>query len=493
MSRRRTPSRSPFEVRFVSGLEQQRNINDRRSGYAEQLEAAESRPSMARYTAGWTMPRGPAARRIREHQRPELRAIDAAVGGEHVGAEARGDRRVASVPAAITPCAARRRRGTATPRAETGRARGSCPSRCRRSAPPSACVRPAEAGRYVPHVSLPIPAALAAAVSVFLSSIAIVSGPTPPGTGVSAPATSATSGCTSPDHDGPARSNASRRFEPAGNSRSTVARSATRLQIPTSMTVAPGLDEARASRTPAGRWRRPGCRPPRATAGQVRRARMTDRHGGVAMQQQQRHRLADDVAAPDHDGAGAGDRNPRSLQQLDDAGRRARHEVRAILHEPADVDRMKPSTSLSGRIASNTRRSASAPIAAGSGDCTRMPSCTSLAFRRSTTSSSSSSDADAGSDSRSARRPASPADFSLLPHVDLRRRVVADQHDSEPGRPAVAGVKRFHRQDDLGSNLAGHRGAVEQAAPPSVRPRLQLPSRFKRIGGVRARPACRRR
>ena len=58
-------------------------------------------------------------------------------------------------------------------------------------------------------------------------------------------------------------------------------------------------------------------------------------------------------------------------------------ERRAVLHQPADVDGMKPSTSLSGSMASNTRRSASAPIAAGSGDCTRMPSCTSLRFSRS--------------------------------------------------------------------------------------------------------------
>ena len=41
--------------------------------------------------------------------------------------------------------------------------------------------------------------AAAAAFTVFAISIAIVSGPTPPGTGVSAPATSATDGsCTSP-------------------------------------------------------------------------------------------------------------------------------------------------------------------------------------------------------------------------------------------------------------------------------------------------------
>ena len=78
---------------------------------------------------------------------------------------------------------------------------------------------------------------------MFLSSIAIVSGPTPPGTGDSAPATSATSGWTSPTTIDPRRSNASRRFEPAGNSRSTSARSATWL-VPTSTTAAPGLTNA---------------------------------------------------------------------------------------------------------------------------------------------------------------------------------------------------------------------------------------------------------
>src|SRR5690606_31797760 len=84
-------------------------------------------------------------------------------------------------------------------------------------------------------------AALAsAAVTVLTSSCAIVSGPTPPGTGVSAPATSATAGWTSPTTMEPRASNAARRGEPAGNSRSTAARSVSRL-MPTSITVAPGF------------------------------------------------------------------------------------------------------------------------------------------------------------------------------------------------------------------------------------------------------------
>src|SRR5262245_2764822 len=61
-----------------------------------------------------------------------------------------------------------------------------------------------------------------AAVTVFFSNIAIVSGPTPPGTGDNAPATSATSGCTSPTRIEPRLANVSRRFDPSGKSRSTV-------------------------------------------------------------------------------------------------------------------------------------------------------------------------------------------------------------------------------------------------------------------------------
>jgi hypothetical protein len=50
-----------------------------------------------------------------------------------------------------------------------------------------------------------------AALTVFAISIAIVSGPTPPGTGVKAPAFSATSGCTSPTSTEPFLLNTARR------------------------------------------------------------------------------------------------------------------------------------------------------------------------------------------------------------------------------------------------------------------------------------------
>ena len=120
----------------------------------------------------------------------------------------------------------------------------------------------------------------------------------------------------------PRRSNVSRRFEPAGNRRSTAARSL-RLVMPTSIDRRARLDELRGDeRGPADRRhedvRLGGDRR------QIRRARVTDRHRRVAVQQQQRHRLADDVAAADDDGALSGDRNSDRSQQLDDARRRAR-------------------------------------------------------------------------------------------------------------------------------------------------------------------------
>src|SRR5690606_22346494 len=97
------------------------------------------------------------------------------------------------------------------------------------------------AGREAPGQRDPDHAALvSAAVTVFTSSWAMVRGPTPPGTGVSAPATSATAGCTSPTTRAPRLSKAARRGESGGKSCSTVARSVSRL-MPTSTTVAPGF------------------------------------------------------------------------------------------------------------------------------------------------------------------------------------------------------------------------------------------------------------
>ena len=117
---------------------------------------------------------------------------------------------------------------------ERGRSNGSDPY-----PPDAACSTLPD--RYIPTRPAPRPAPPS---SVFFISIAIVSGPTPPGTGVSAPATSATSGCTSPTSD-----RALRRTLAAADARPGTALAASAGSVdalmPTSITVAPGLTKSR--------------------------------------------------------------------------------------------------------------------------------------------------------------------------------------------------------------------------------------------------------
>src|SRR5688572_6670742 len=82
-----------------------------------------------------------------------------------------------------------------------------------------------------------------AALTVFAISIAIVSGPTPPGTGVRAPAVAATSGCTSPTSTEPRFSNTCRRSLWRPKIRLASSADVTEL-MPTSMTTAPGLTKS---------------------------------------------------------------------------------------------------------------------------------------------------------------------------------------------------------------------------------------------------------
>ena len=86
----------------------------------------------------------------------------------------------------------------------------------------------------------------------------------------------------------------------------------------------------------------------RATAGKVAGPRVTDGHGGVAVQQHDRHRLADDVAPADHDGVTTRDGDIGSFEQLDHAGRGARRERLSLLHQTPDIHRAEPVDVLGG-------------------------------------------------------------------------------------------------------------------------------------------------
>ena len=68
---------------------------------------------------------------------------------------------------------------------------------------------------------------------------------------------------------------------------------------------------------------------------------MADRDRGIAVEQQHRDGLANDVAAPDHHRFGAGDGNPAAFQNFDDADGRTRHQAGTLGREIADVHGMK--------------------------------------------------------------------------------------------------------------------------------------------------------
>ena len=124
---------------------------------------------------------------------------------------------------------------------------------------------------------------------------------------------------------------------------------------------------------------------------------------------------------------------------------------------------VKPSTSLAGSMVSKTRRAASLPIAAGSGDCTRMPSIASSAFSaRDQRRARRRARCVAGRWCRSTRKPTSVPCVALAADVDVRGRVVADQHEREPGRSSRPGRERLDLRLQVLAHRARQRCAVEE-------------------------------
>ena len=166
-------------------------------------------------------------------------------------------------------------------------------------------------------------------------SMAIVSGPTPPGTGVMAPATSATSGWTSPTSTEPFRSKSARRGCPSV--KIALATFGVGHEVDAHVNNRRSRLHERSSHETGPAQRRNQDVGACGNRRQVLRARVADCHRRVPMKQKQRDRLSDDVAAADDDRVLAADFNAGALQQFDNSARRARDEFRAILHEPSDV------------------------------------------------------------------------------------------------------------------------------------------------------------
>ena len=251
-------------------------------------------------------------------RRAQSRASSARTRGCTIAFKARPRRRVREHDARRAPCGRwrRPRRGCRGPNAATtsdGRrppgAITSCatPSRSRVQKPGAASRRrhprlPQAMPPVSPTLSMQRPRRPHAAATVLLRSMAMVSGPTPPGTGVSAPATSRTEGaCTSPTSACPFFSNSAepRLVEQVAGLRLVL--DAVHAHVHHHR---PRLDVLRAHepRPADGRDQDVGLP---GDGGQVARARMADGHGGVRVHQQQGHGLAHDVAAPEHDRAAA--------------------------------------------------------------------------------------------------------------------------------------------------------------------------------------------
>ena len=181
-----------------------------------------------------------------------------------------------------------------------------------------------------------------------------MSGPTPPGTGVIAEATSTAD----------------------AKSTSPTIRPSTTL-MPTSTTTAPGLEHVAGDRAPV-----PGRDDDdvgaRDVGGEVARPRVADGDGRVLLDQQERGGHPDDRGATDDDRVAAGDLDPGAAQDLDRGMRRRRQESvvaeRGAGRRSADGSRRCP---WPGRCASMTARRR---IVGGSGIWTMTPSTVGSAF-----------------------------------------------------------------------------------------------------------------
>ena len=337
-----------------------------------------------------------------------------------------------------------------------------------------------------------------AALIVFAMSIAIVSGPTPPGTGVIAPATSATSGCTSPTSTDPCARTA--RAADALREKSLCATLGIGHEVDADVDDRRArLDERSAARSPGRPSAATRMSAVAATAGKILRARMANRHGRVAMQQKHRDRLADDVAAADDDRMLAGDVDAAALQQFDDAGRRARDQIGAILHQPPDVRRAsrrrRPSPDRSRRTPAAWPHG---PSESGSGACTRIPSVAGSALscvdRATESRRATSTPAGATASRSSLRRPPTSACCSRKSASrPCRRRARC----SSPAAGRRARVNAAARDDSSLRIWRGDGGAVENSRrhglfgrPFQLFQRLRAAEHDEVIAGVKdgARP-----
>ena len=135
----------------------------------------------------------------------------------------------------------------------------------------------------------------------------------------------------------PARASSGRRpRRRAGSTSPTSLPSSVRL-TPTSITVAPGFTMSGVT-SPGRPTAATRMSARRVWRGEVVRARVADRHRRVLGKEEHRHRLADDLAPPDHDRLVALQLDPVLLEHHHHARGRRRHEERLAEVETARVE-----------------------------------------------------------------------------------------------------------------------------------------------------------
>ena len=167
----------------------------------------------------------------------------------------------------------------------------------------------------------------------------------------------------------------------------------------------------------------------------VRGPRVTDGNRRVARQQQRRDGFADEIRAADDDHLGALDRNLVAVEQLDHAERRAWSQPRCPLTEPARADRRQSIDVLLRRDQRGQRRAVERPR---HGELQQDPA--DLRVRRQARRSPPPplpAELSAGSGRWKSAMPSLRAGPALVPHVDRRARIVADEDRRQSGRAVV--------------------------------------------------------
>ena len=185
---------------------------------------------------------------------------------------------------------------------------------------------------------------------------------------------------------------------------------------------------------------------------------MGQRDGGVPLEQQHRHRLADDVRAAHHQRARSLQGSFGLVEQAEDSGRRAGPQPLAAGEERAGVDRAeavhvflrrervehRPGVDLSGQRQLH-EHAVDRPVAVELPDQLEQRRLRGLL----------------GEDVLEAGHASFLTGLRLAAHVDLRRRIVSDPDESQPRPHAGALLDLPHLRGDLGADPGGDGLAVD--------------------------------